>query len=325
MRKENLVSIIVPIYNAGRYIDKCIESIIGQTYSDIEILLIDDGSNDNSYEICNRWREIDKRILVIHKQNGGVSSARNVGLEKANGEYIVFVDADDWLEREFISTMVSKIGNSDFVIGGYKIVGNGTIGKKFVKESSVSSYEFRKQYDCYLGKDLINPPFAKLFKKEIIENQHFDEKLSLGEDLAFNLKYLEKCSRVNFISDLLYNYNVYNESSASKKLRDNDFEQVYKIYLLSKKFVGKENVIDFDEIDKRYCENVIGLLQLLLYSDNPKKNNIAKEWISSEVFQKCCKGKYKFGIVNKIPQYLCRHSLYKSVIFFYKLKKAMRN
>ena len=95
---EKKVSVIVPIYNAEKYLNKCLESIIGQTYKNLEIILVDDGSSDNSPIICDAWAQIDSRIRVIHKKNGGVSSARNAGIDLAQGDYIGFVDADDWIE-----------------------------------------------------------------------------------------------------------------------------------------------------------------------------------------------------------------------------------
>ena len=95
----NLVSVIVPIYNVEKYLEKCIESIVNQTYKNLEIILVDDGSQDNCPAMCDEWTQKDSRIKVIHKKNGGLSSARNAGLEVSNGEYISFVDSDDWLDE----------------------------------------------------------------------------------------------------------------------------------------------------------------------------------------------------------------------------------
>ena len=118
---KELISIIVPVYNIENYLDKCIESIVHQTYKNLEILLIDDGSTDHSGKKCDEWAKKDKRIRVIHKKNGGVSSARNIGLEKAKGEYIGFVDGDDFVNKKMYEEMhrQMKKNNADFVICDY--------------------------------------------------------------------------------------------------------------------------------------------------------------------------------------------------------------
>ena len=124
--KEELISVIVPIYNVEQYLEKCIESIISQTYKNLQIILIDDGSNDKSGKICNKYAEKDKRVVVIHKENAGVSEARNTGLDNAKGEWITFVDADDWIEEEYCQRLYNLVieTNSDVALCGYnRVVG----------------------------------------------------------------------------------------------------------------------------------------------------------------------------------------------------------
>lgn len=115
---NNLISVIVPVYKVEKYIKKCIESIINQTYENLEIILVDDGSPDNCGKICDEYAKKDKRIKVIHKENGGVSSARNLGLEKSNGQYITFIDSDDWIEEEYCEILLTtlKEQNADCAI-----------------------------------------------------------------------------------------------------------------------------------------------------------------------------------------------------------------
>lgn len=325
MAKNNLISVIIPIYNAEKYIDKCINSIVHQTYHDIEILLVDDGSKDKSGQICDRWSSKDSRITVIHKRNGGVSSARNLGLDKASGTFVAFVDADDWLDPDYLSLLIKYINNCDLVISGYKLSGLKQLIIKSVDDHIINLNQLKKDYDYYLEHDLLNPPFAKLFKKEIIGKLRYDESLSLGEDIAFNLDYLAKCNSIGFLSKALYHYNIANTTSASKRLRDNDFDQLYQIYLQTKEFVNKKGIIDFDEIDKRYCLNIIGLLQLLFYSNQSNKYKTANMWISTKEFNKCCAGKYEFSMIDKIPQYLCKYNMIWSIAIFFKIKKLVRS
>lgn len=111
--KKNVISVIVPIFNISKYLDKCIESILNQSYSDLEIILVDDGSSDNSGSICDYYATMDKRIRVIHKENGGLVSARKAGLEIATGEYIAFIDGDDWIDAEMYSEMLELCIKND--------------------------------------------------------------------------------------------------------------------------------------------------------------------------------------------------------------------
>ena len=106
---EDLISVIVPVYNVEKYLNKCIDSIINQTYKNLEIILVDDGSQDSSGKICDEYTKKDNRIKVIHKENGGVSSARNIGLNNATGEWIAFIDADDWVDEEYLQTLFNRI------------------------------------------------------------------------------------------------------------------------------------------------------------------------------------------------------------------------
>ena len=124
---ESLISVIVPVYNVENYLDKCIESIVNQTYKNLEIILVDDGSLDSSSKICDEWAVKDNRIKVIHKTNGGVSSARNEGLKNANGDFIAFVDSDDWLELNMYEKLISKQKetNTDIVFSGYNMIIDG--------------------------------------------------------------------------------------------------------------------------------------------------------------------------------------------------------
>ena len=107
-----MISIIVPVYNVQDYLDRCVKSIVGQTYTDTEIILVDDGSTDNSGNMCDKWAERDQRIKVIHKENGGLSSARNAGIDKANGDYISFIDSDDYIEDSMMQTLWNKVALS---------------------------------------------------------------------------------------------------------------------------------------------------------------------------------------------------------------------
>ena len=198
-----MVSVIVPVYRAELYLDKCIKSILGQTYDNIELLLINDGSPDRSGEICDRYAQTDERIKVFHKQNAGVSAARNTGLMNAHGKWIIFVDSDDWLEVDCIEKCLKLINeyHLDFLQFGLKRVDdNGRVLSADGKETAVLSAE---EY-IRTGKIGICVG-GGIFKADIIQaaNLRFDTDLKLGEDQLFVYRYISKCKYCNRINNLL--------------------------------------------------------------------------------------------------------------------------
>lgn len=218
MKNKQLVSIIIPVYNVEKYLERCIESVINQTYKNIEIILVNDGSTDNSLSICKKYKEKDKRIILIDQKNSGVSAARNAALKIAKGEYIQFTDSDDWLEKNMIEEMVySSITNdSDIVICEYK--------NYYEKNNKFENTTF-KDYTNITFKDLISDdttnyggfPWNKLIKRKFIKNL-YSEDIHFYENLIFFLENSEDVKKYSVIHKPLYNYNI-NESSAihSKK------------------------------------------------------------------------------------------------------------
>lgn len=213
MDKAPKISVIVPVYNAEQYLPRCIDSILAQTFTGFELLLIDDGSTDNSGDICDEYAKKDNRIRVFHKKNGGVSSARNIGLDNAVGEWVAFVDSDDFLNPEFISCLM-KYDNFDHVVGGNIMFGEKNISRGIERETVIdlksqdaNRLDFGTDVDsskffCY--------PWGKLYKQEIIKsnNIRFNPKIFLGEDLCFVLDYLSFCSNVILVpyNNYLYRY-----------------------------------------------------------------------------------------------------------------------
>lgn len=202
-----LISIIVPVYNTKLYIKQCLESIVNQTYQRIEIIIIDDGSNDGSSEICDEFRKKDNRIKVIHTKNQGVSSARNRGILESNGQYITFIDSDDFVDKMYIEKMVNNIENDEEII--------------YFCESFPCN---TKKEDAYryiiIGDDnlkiYLSGPIAKLFNCDFLKQNkiQFNKKILIGEDLLFNVQALNYAERVKFSNDsILYFYrNNYNSS-----------------------------------------------------------------------------------------------------------------
>lgn len=205
----DIVSVIVPVYRTPENsLRHCIDSILTQTYDKLDIILVDDGSPDNCGNICDDYVTRDHRIKVFHKENGGVSSARNFGLQQSSGKYVLFVDSDDWLEQNAISILIANqhITNADLLICGY-YAGNAKICKKrnnIEKLSGIAIPEAIAGSRKYVMGYLWN----KLFHKQIIDKFHlsFDEKVSFCEDSLFCQEYASHCDKVICISQALYHY-----------------------------------------------------------------------------------------------------------------------
>lgn len=214
-----LISVIVPVYNVERFLPKCIESILKQSYKNLELILVDDGSSDKSFEICKQYEQKDSRVVVIGQQNGGVSSARNHGLKVAKGEYICFVDSDDWIPRKSIQVLYEAISkdNADLAVGSIKKVKEGR--NDILPSPSVVIYiEDKSEFLNYV-KQVFPGPVAKLYKKEIIKKYslYFPSGIAVGEDTIFLCSYLENCKTIISVSDTVYFYNRLNGSSATHK------------------------------------------------------------------------------------------------------------
>jgi glycosyltransferase involved in cell wall biosynthesis len=207
--EAEVISVIVPVYNAEKYLRQCIDSIVNQTYRNLEIILVDDGSQDNSGKICDAYAETDKRIRVIHKQNGGQATARNEALKTATGEYIGFVDADDWIELDMYESLLSGLrsSNADLISCGRYCVDekSGEKAKLFCHEEAytISAEEAIKKF--LLWDNLDSASCDKLFKGEIINGLSYPVGY-ICEDIPFVYSAIKKSKSVYMLGRPLYNY-----------------------------------------------------------------------------------------------------------------------
>lgn len=228
MKTYPLISILVPVYNIERYIGLCLESIIKQTYSNLEIIIVDDGSTDRSGEICNLYAQKDCRIKVIHKKNGGLVTARKTAMQIATGEFIGYVDGDDYIGEDFYQTMLTTIQEtgSDTVVAGFS---RDLFGKtaKITNAVPCGVYEGEALEDLYSSMIAYGEFFRhgittylwnKLFKKEIINNHQLsvDERITIGEDGAVVYPALLKCKRISVIDNCSYHYRQRDDSMLKK-------------------------------------------------------------------------------------------------------------
>lgn len=293
---DKLISIIVPVYNNKNYVERCVNSILKQTYSNIEIILVDDGSTDGSAEICNELSVKNEKVIMIHKKNGGVSSARNTGINICKGEYIGFVDSDDYVEEDMYELLFRCMKKFDAEISfcSIKEVENKGTEQLIDRESLI--------WQKYPGGGFI---WNCLYKKDIIDkfDIRFDENLNYGEDMVFILKYITNMNynKVAYVNKLLYHYKI-NDSSVSNfrcdyEKRDKNIlswmESVdisYSILIKFKKSLKKE-------LDTRYVDHCLGLF---LHNRNItcKDKIISKAKIFKDSFNFKQKVYYFFARVN---------------------------
>ena len=219
-----MISIIIPVYNASPYLAECLNSIRRQTYSDWEAILVDDGSTDESFKICNAFASKDSRFSVLHQKNSGVSVARNTGLQMARGKWITFVDADDSLPVNALSTLLDHLNEGDFdlIIGGYEIFDSNDIRTywiderltRFLDRDSAISLMYEPLFYKYLGYI-----WGKVFKTQLIRDNglQFNPRISFNEDRLFVTQYLARCSNCLFDTTPVYNY-LENPNSAMASL-----------------------------------------------------------------------------------------------------------
>ena len=322
---KDLIRIIVPIYNVEKYLNKCIESIVNQTYENIEIILIDDGSNDNSGIICDEYAKKDNRIIVVHKENGGVSSARNKGLKIAKGEWISFVDADDWIEQTFCQTLLNKVTQeqADIALCGYNRITDNQIEK-----INANNQEVFLNSNEYLVKSL-NPQTGfgfchmKLIKKEVLKSISFNERMEVGEDALFNIQLSTYIKKAVFLKQPLYNYRI-NNQSVVKRYDENYANKYLKSMKIIEEYIWQEYNEENEEnieIKQNYYNFVAYHIMLIIVNYcyhpdnkmcNAQRKNMLKEVINNDLFIiGLKKSNYNnISLTRKITLYTLKHKLY---------------
>lgn len=226
------ISVIVPIYNTEKYLQRCVDSILKQTYQNLEVILVNDGSTDGSSDICEWYRKKDERVKVIHKENGGQSSARNVGLEIARGDYITFVDSDDWLVKDIYEHCIDIIKSQNCDVVDFQCVYTSGEEKYFSikeKDEIIKVIEGKEILRDYLLRGQTDKtPFSvctKLYKKNLFEKVRFPEG-KINEDIVTNYKILMNCKRLIRTEKIGYYYFQNSSSTTRNALRKRDFNLI---------------------------------------------------------------------------------------------------
>ena len=229
MSRKDLISVIVPVYNVDKYLPKCIDSIINQTYKNLEIILIDDGSTDSSPKICDEYMNKDSRIIVIHKDNGGLSSARNKGIEVAKGNLICFIDSDDYLELNMLEELKNNMDkyDSDIACCNFYDIKNEVSSLRIKKDTNIEFVSSEKEKFINIQNEyspLTYYAWNKLYKKEIFNNIRFPEG-RLYEYTYILCDIFDKANRISFTLKPLYNY-VYRSSSLGNSFNLKHFDKM---------------------------------------------------------------------------------------------------
>lgn len=268
---DNLVSIIIPIYNTEPYIHKCMDSIINQTYGNLEIILIDDGSTDKSGSICDEYSKGDNRVKVVHRENGGQSSARNLGIEVSKGKYIGFIDSDDYVDEKYVEYLLSLIlynnddmsicNTYDFYENGNLVGINEQLVRKLNPENALEIMLYEGGFDT--------GPCAKLYKKSLFHNLMFPEN-KIYEDFEIMYKIIDRCESISYGGRALYYYLHHRNSTMTTSFSDKNLNLIYV----------SEQILEFIKIKypqitnaaiRRYVYSNHHLLNLMCDSKNYSK------------------------------------------------------
>lgn len=283
--ERGLISVIIPIFNADRYLRYCIDSVIRQTYQRLEVFLIDDGSNDSSASICEEYSCIDKRVIFIHRDHEGVSSARNYGIEIAKGEWITFVDADDALEPDALERLLSFSDQNDIICCSCSVIDGGDVIKNhFFPENRVFSENkedlFLQLLDSkYLQKGkvytAIGTPWGKLYSRQFLLDKGllFDTSLVRAQDNIFNMYAFKYAKKIHYINECLYIYRCEHISEFAKEYNYKWYDWLLALQLAREEAMKKLALTHNERINKAYTgatvDNLVYLMRIGVFN---KKN-----------------------------------------------------
>lgn len=313
---NKMVSIIIPVYNAEKTLQRCVDSVLNQTYTNLQLILINDGSHDRSLEICNSYQKQDHRVIVINKENGGASSARNEGLKNATGYFVEFVDSDDELDLDYIEKMLNYfIDNSDLdlIISSISIVGNQTRDICFDNSELLNKQDFKKFFNQPNFYGLFSSPCNKIYIRSKIK-QFFPLEVHNGEDAIFNVGYFKNCNKIYLAKDLKYNYYYENEGSLTKKYSEQRFYDSLHVINEMNMFLSGYSCDCLKIANRLLLREVCSITKALAKSDSyskKQKKNIVKSMMLHPTIQKATKSYNAFGIAEKLAFMLIKLKLSK--------------
>lgn len=255
------ISVIVPVYNAEKTLRLCVDSILNQEYKDFELLLIDDGSKDASPAICDEYAAMDDRVRVFHKENGGVSSARNVGIDNAQGGWITFIDSDDYITQGYLEGFYDN--KEDILIKGYKTISMNGFSEGKTAEELVQIPDFSPFLNQYITKSLLRGPVYKYYKKRLIGELRFLLDMRIGEDAYFVFKYLARCKSFAVLPNGEYVVRTAEEPDEVKYAISVDYAAQSLTHLKD----AFDDLVNGHGIDKSHFLSYIGYFKRISKSD----------------------------------------------------------
>ncbi|KRF60810.1 hypothetical protein ASG99_07690 [Bacillus sp. Soil768D1] len=337
---NNLVTIIVPVYNSENHLVTCIDSILQQSYKNIEVILVNDGSIDNSGLICNEYSRKDYRVKVIHQKNLGPSVARNKGINAASGDYIQFVDSDDYIETNMTNKLIEgMIKSVQLVICGYK--------SRYINHDNVITNDHalpvegvlkNKEFMLFFGElyknSFIHSPCNKLYVTNIIKKMdiRFKKNLYMGEDLLFNLEYIDGCNSISIINEQLYNYmkdddNNSLTSSFKKDLFENQQMLFHTVreFLINKKCYEKNKYF----IEITYTDRIVNCFENLFHINSSLKVSQIREQIYNIVYDDCVRNNIiyfkSYSIQKRLMGEMIKYKSINSIYFYFTMKNLLRS
>lgn len=323
------VSIVVPVYNVESDLRQCVESVLAQSYQFWELWLVDDGSTDASPTICDDYACKDDRIHVIHKVNGGVSSARNVGIENITGEYTLFLDSDDYLEANTLDRLVNCAVSTeaDIVLCGFKhrVMSDNSV------EEILSNCPFEGNNETFFNtcfwdvyqKDLINPPWNKLIRSEILTEYQikFNENYSILEDVAFSVQVMEHSSKLVVLQEALYNYCFKQQGNLVHKFHENFFAALLYLDSCLEGYFSSEPQCDMEQMRKRiFFQKTLAYLRKMYRASGYNNEKKYKELLSvcnNIRLQGCIEAYQCGGISKKAVIFLIKKRMYRVLHWLY--------
>lgn len=272
------VSVVVPVYNVEKYLKRCLDSIINQTYKNIEIILVNDGSKDNSRDICEEYEKNFDNIILINQENGGLSAARNTGLKYVKGEAVTFVDSDDWLELDAIEYYVDSMKkyNVDMVVTNNirtKDYQKNILQPNNIKEEVLTQEDYAKKFFKIDGNSIEYYAWSKLYKREIMEDVEFPVGL-FAEDVLGTFRYMKNSQSIFYSNKITYNYFI-NDNGLTAKFGDKDFdlEKIWDTIVEESEGYENKNFLKYAVINRKRID--FNLLCRIALAEN-KEENIEK-------------------------------------------------
>lgn len=322
--KKGLVSIVVPTYFSEKYLERCLQCIVEQSYPDIEVILVDGESADGTMEIIDRYVDKYDFIRCIQKKNEGVSVSRNCGMQAAQGEYLEFVDSDDFLMPQACETLVRVIRQTgaDVVTAGFTAL---KTGEKRHPEAAVfdGAEEFAKAFGRYYfyKQNCLNVPWNKLYRRETLTAE-FPAELSMGEDLMFNLQVFEGAEKIAFIPDVVYQYNNVNDQSLAYRYRENGFEIETLLHGAVLDFVTRHGG-DCDEVlYGNYLFGIKAKITALVHKSGLTRRECCRRirgWTEEEAVRELTAKSLPWGKKDKILLFMLRHHMKNGLYWYYRL------